>query len=206
MGRRSGRIGGMDQPLATRHRFRFGLRTLLVVVALAAVASWGYWVGWPWWQSHSKESRFTALVHNIKPGMTLHDLASSLEHFAVIQDLPLFTSQAIFDVNPLRATVLRAILFKNHIYCVQALIDGEKDSGKFDDDQLTSIELFDLSLPPPNFTGTKSIRPPRFERGSVGNAATDNLYLTYLDNFARFIYHRKNNPGFQYELIYSFPP
>ena len=28
------------QPLATRRRFRFGLRTLLVVVTLAAVGSW----------------------------------------------------------------------------------------------------------------------------------------------------------------------
>jgi hypothetical protein len=31
-----------------RRWFRFGLRTLLVVVTLAAVGSWGYWVAWPW--------------------------------------------------------------------------------------------------------------------------------------------------------------
>ena len=37
----------MDQPVAKRRRFRFGLRTLLVIVTLAAVGSWGHWVAWP---------------------------------------------------------------------------------------------------------------------------------------------------------------
>ena len=40
----------MDQPPAIRRRwFRFSLRMLLAVVTLAAVGSWGYWIGWPWW-------------------------------------------------------------------------------------------------------------------------------------------------------------
>ncbi len=57
---------GMDQPPATRRRFRFGLRTLLVVVTLAAVASWGYWVAWPWWQAHREQVDFETAVQKLQ--------------------------------------------------------------------------------------------------------------------------------------------
>ena len=56
------------QSAATRRRFRFGLRTLLVVVSLAAVASWGYWVAWPWWQAYREQIEFEAAVRQLKVG------------------------------------------------------------------------------------------------------------------------------------------
>jgi len=59
----------MDQPTTSR-RFRFGLRNLLVVVTLAAVGSWAYWFGWPWWSLHREQMRFEAAVQKMKIGMT----------------------------------------------------------------------------------------------------------------------------------------
>ena len=60
----------MDQLPATRRRFRFGLRTLLAVVTLAAVASWGYWVGWPWWKLHKEQMQFEHLARRLKANVS----------------------------------------------------------------------------------------------------------------------------------------
>jgi hypothetical protein len=46
-------------------RPRFSLRTLLIFVAVFAVASWGYFIGWPWYQ----QLRFETTVRQLKVGM-----------------------------------------------------------------------------------------------------------------------------------------
>jgi hypothetical protein len=51
-----------------RRWFRFSLRTLLIVVAAAAMASWGYWVGWPWWSLHREQMFFETEVQKLKVG------------------------------------------------------------------------------------------------------------------------------------------
>jgi hypothetical protein len=54
-------------PTHTCRRLRFSLRTLLLLVAVCAVATWIYLTGWPWlvayWQqaSTANESRYIAL-------------------------------------------------------------------------------------------------------------------------------------------------
>ena len=58
----------MDQPPTSRRRFRFGLRTLLAVVTFAAIGSWVYWIGWPWWTNLCEQSEFLAAVRQIKAG------------------------------------------------------------------------------------------------------------------------------------------
>ena len=60
----------MNDSSDRRRWFQFRLRTLLVVVTLAAVASWGYWFGWPWWQNYQQQVRFEAAVRQLKTGMT----------------------------------------------------------------------------------------------------------------------------------------
>jgi hypothetical protein len=55
-----------SSPTIRRHRFRFGLRTLLAVVTLAAVGSWGYWVAWPWWQEYGDRISFENEVKGLR--------------------------------------------------------------------------------------------------------------------------------------------
>jgi hypothetical protein len=59
-----------SSPLIRRRRFRFGLRTLLAGVGLAALGSWAYWVAWPWWQIRHEELQFAAVARQIQVGMT----------------------------------------------------------------------------------------------------------------------------------------
>ena len=57
-------MGGMDQPPATRLCFRFSLRALLVVVTLAAVGSWAYWIAGPWWAIYREQHEFLRGCYN----------------------------------------------------------------------------------------------------------------------------------------------
>ena len=56
-----------NQSTANRGRwFKFSLRTLLVLVTVAAVASWGYGVTWPWWQAYREQTLFEAAIQHLK--------------------------------------------------------------------------------------------------------------------------------------------
>jgi len=187
---------------------RFGLRAIFIAVTVGAVIFWGYWIGWPGWKLYLQESRFVAQVNSVKAGTTVRELRNSLDSLAQILELPVFTSEFLFDVNPRRAANVRTFAFGDRLYCVVIVIDGEQHTGNLGNDKLTRIELIDLSLPPADYNDTwmPGSRPVRIDeqQGSVGTAALDQLYISYLSKFARFIYEdRTNNPGFKYKLIYS---
>src|SRR6478672_3849658 len=63
-----------SQPVARRRRFRFGLRTLLAAVTLAAVGSWAYWFGWPWWLAYRERIQFERTARQLKVGSTMDDV------------------------------------------------------------------------------------------------------------------------------------
>src|SRR5262245_48088675 len=55
-------------PAKRRPRFRFGLRTLLLFVTAAAVASFAYWVAWPRWLIYREQVRFEESVKQLRAG------------------------------------------------------------------------------------------------------------------------------------------
>jgi hypothetical protein len=57
-----------------RRWFRFSLRTLLVLVTLAAVGSWAYWIGWPWWLVSREQSQIVELVSQLKIGISMNEV------------------------------------------------------------------------------------------------------------------------------------
>jgi hypothetical protein len=192
--------------------FRFGLRTLLVMVTLAAVGSW-FFFSWPRWKLHLRESQFIEPIKNAKAGDMLRVVQQFIHRDPETRFL---TSDSLWDIQPRRATNMWAFVFPDRIYCILMEIDGEHHNGNTNDDPLNKIELLDLALPPTDYTdqwrqgrrpvamfehsNSTSWPPPPSSRG------TDKL-SSYLGNFLYFVYgDRKDNPGYQYKVIYSDPP
>jgi hypothetical protein len=70
-----------DTPVKRRRWFQFRLRTLLVVVTVAAVASWGYWMAWPWLYSYLERRRFELAASQIKAGATQKNVTTALADY-----------------------------------------------------------------------------------------------------------------------------
>jgi hypothetical protein len=154
---------------------------LLVVVTLAAVGSWGYWFGWPWLLWHSQQSRFVAAAQQVKVGMS-RGAADALADFDGIR-------QGWFHLQPKhdQEGSLIARHWPNATYCLYTVATAQ-DSLGCPPGKLLKVEL--LKLP----AGSLSI-PDAYD--SVLLAFS---FLEFFDG------DHKNNPGFQYELIYSDPP
>jgi len=168
------------------------------VVTLTAVASWGYWIGWPWWVIYRQQAQFVASVKHVKAGMTIQkglEFADSDLHAKRIQ----ITGK--FDPK-LRPVMCFFYLWANAVYCVRCVGANWEQTPEYlhvdVDSPLILFEVFRLPPMPPNYLG-QGYDGPRLVA----------LYGShqYLADFAEFLYtDRKNNPGFQYELIYSDPP
>ena len=71
----------MNDSSDRRRWFQFRLRTLLVVVTLAAVASWGYWFAWPRLYSYLERRRFELAASRLKAGVSEKDVTTALAEF-----------------------------------------------------------------------------------------------------------------------------
>lgn len=105
---------GMDNaPAKPRRRFRFGLRTLLSVVMLAAVGSWGYWSGWPWWSLYREQAKIESSLSALKVGVNVADAEKRLPH----------TTCYVLAANGLTCYGDRAMLdtysWPNACYCIR---------------------------------------------------------------------------------------
>ena len=139
------------QPAAPRRRFRFGLRTLLAVVTLAAVASWGYWIGWPWWLVHREQMKFEESVGQIKIGMTPSAASKLVDWKSRIT-----TNSVAFDSqhNPIELT---KYVWPNAIYCIYYEVPIPKD-GIPSNGACSSVEVFSPSTCTGFLSGTHSKR------------------------------------------------
>jgi hypothetical protein len=182
---------------AGRGRFRFGLRTLLLLVTLAAVGSWGYWFGWPSWQAFRLRQKFESNVRSLKAGDNLSGATTlaGAKHDALMvlrQAEALYWSSGMCSYELPGAT-----------YCV---------FGEFPrlsrGTECVRIEVYRI---PPMPSGYRSQRNKSNSPLKYGSSHSDlpghYPQMEYTNDFFCFLNgDRKNNPGFEYELIYSDPP
>jgi hypothetical protein len=186
-----------DQPQspANRRRFRFGLCTLVVVMALAAVGSWSYWIVWPWWQAYLEQTQFEASARTIKAGMS----RSESERILPGKFVTGATDTHGKKISLTQFDWKSATCF---IYC------GYPDStgpGSNLNIAFSSVEI--LRVPPiPNDYHPRTARMLALFAHPDENFAPISPRQYYFLDFLEFISDdRKNNYGLQYELIYSGP-
>jgi hypothetical protein len=188
-----------SSPAIRRRRFRFGLRTLLAVVTLTAVASWSYWFGWPWWVNWREQVAFENSVRQIKAGMTRNQWTDLIQWNNS-------NRPASHDYDPQHVRVgLTWLVWPNAVYCIFYRVPGGIGLNGDNNIPCSSIEVFRLPQIPRGYKARtesgKEYESPEFKD------FPDIQTLTYVSDFFGFISgDRKNNPGFQYELIYSDPP
>jgi hypothetical protein len=189
-----------NAPATPRRRFRFGLRTLLAVVTLAAVASWAYWIGWPWWLDHCERIKMEQSIRQFQPGMPLaqfHGLVGNalLRLVRVTGFSDGSVGHQVFDFDIGRGL---------YIACIEVQLSDPTGDGEI----CRRLEFYRLPLPPIDYRAHTS-HGLAVDSSEVTPATTpsERARMLYMADFREFIAgDRKNNPGFQYELIYSDPP
>jgi hypothetical protein len=173
---------------------QFRLRTLFILLTIAAVAAWGYWFGRPRWILGREQSAFEASARQIKAGMTRNEwtkfvLWNNSKHPASHQ----------YDSQHVRIG-LTWVVWPNAIYCIYYGMPGATGSGDYDT-PCSSVEVFRI---PPVPTGYQS---NSVKIAFMSKNFPDGELLSYMIDFLDYICgSRKNDPIFQYKLVYSDPP
>ncbi len=183
------------QPTAKPRRFRFGLRTLLAVVTLAAVGSWGYWVAWPWWQAYREQVNFEAAASQLRIGENI----PIDKQFGTIKGNDTLTT--IKDGANLVSEVGKYIR-SNASYCIiwTIRITPNPLNGGW---EYVKVSVYRLQHAPVDY------RPYRDHENSPYYTPSSSWLrdIKYLDDFADFILgDTQDGRRYQYELIYSDPP
>jgi len=177
-------------------KFRFSLRTLLILVTLCAVACWAYWIGWPWWQIQREQARFVASVKNLKAGVTYShppwNMVESGSHCKVIA-----TDVAVAN-DAVPPSSARIYIWPNAVYLIRCIAEDWKSGGVPPQvgaarSPCIKIEVFKSFPPPPDY---------RSKWGADYSAK----YGCESDLAAIVMEGKPNDNGFKYELIYADPP
>ena len=124
--------------------FRFSLRALLVLVTRAAVASWGYWIGWPWWENYRLHQEFERSAKEIKINMTVGDAIDQMghkvgevshEHYRQLNGKEIFFSRYRWPDSE---------------YCIYYVIGKTSGNSPYQG-TISSVEVF--RLPPRSYQG-----------------------------------------------------
>ena len=103
-------------------RFQFGLRTLLLAVALAAIASWVCYVVRPWWKRDPDQVRFLEAAKRIKAGMTIYEPFQLVEHV----DYACRYYYETFGSHEGKTILMTSYCWDDVIYCVYFAPDATR--------------------------------------------------------------------------------
>jgi hypothetical protein len=195
------RMSERPQPATKPRRFRFGLRTLLAIVAVAAIASWACWVGRPLWLAHREQTGFEMIVKQLKAGIVTNKAVSMLG-----QGMASFGWDRGFAfIDDERHSGLMEFSWPNTTYAIYFEYRDKWDISTLSENPWANLEVFRLPNRPIDYT----------PHTASGRKVIANLPLNsperpewaYRQDLLEFLSgDRKNNPGFEYELIYSDPP
>jgi hypothetical protein len=190
---------GTDTTLPQRRgRFQFGLRTLLLTVALIAVASWVYCVVWPWWNGNPDQARFLDPAQKIKAGMTRY------ESYRLVHDEYGCKRYDSGGLAERKLIFMTSYCWIDRIYCIY-VVTGPVPRRHELLEPIYSVEIFRLSPAPPNYPWTPCVAS--FHSDVIRFRRSDVPLGNYLSDFAAFLSgDRRQNAGFQYELVYRDPP
>jgi hypothetical protein len=193
----------MTEAKPKRRWLRFSLRKLLLVVTLAALASWGYWIGWPGLVANWQQHVFEHSVASLHVGVRVRDTNEETFPFPPHKGDGEWGS--LFDINGDRIWVGQYSL-TNGVYFV-CLKCPKGFQGEDYEAPSTRVEVFRLPPVPSNYAAKRKInddpvaklaRPP-----SPGEPPDD----AYYGDFVQFVFgDRKDDFGLKCELIYSDPP
>jgi hypothetical protein len=178
-----------------KFRPQFSLLTLLIFVAAVAVLSWVY-CGWPKWRAYWEEARFEFAVKQLKVGIIPAVAGNRLS----IEGVP--AMQTTYNQHPSARLgdpafyhVLKQYSVQNVVYLVYFRCPmGQSAFG--DSSPCSSIEVFRFPRTPIDGQLLSKIASP-----------SENPVEAYWIKAMGFVVgDRKNNPGFDCQLIYADPP
>jgi len=196
----------MDESSIDQRRwFRFSLRTLLAVVALVAVLGWIYWVGWPLWRMHREQQKFESAVQRLRIGID-----SDEAHGPLARDLlSLHWNNAIYTWTfGSHHSGLMEYDWPNAVYFIYFVFRDKIDAsnqGLITKIPWLSVEVYRLPKPPSDYAARTA--GGRMMADLPADSAFERARTAYRYDFLDFMSgDRKNEPGFQGELIYSDLP
>ena len=173
---------------------------LLAVVSLAAVASWGYWIAWPWWRAQQEQARFIEAVKQIHIGSTPSDAWTIISGNRGHQPVRGYGGSK-------KGTTFGWLEYEwpNAVYLVAFdLQDGS--SGNPDYMKSESVQLYRLPPPRAGYQPRTNSGQKELSNWKPGDAWAKDQDCYLMDCIDFFSGDQTHAPGFQFELIYSDPP
>ncbi len=127
----------------SRHLFRFSLRTLLIVVTVAAIGSWVYWSGWPRFWIFWQQTQFENGARRLKVGSV------PLTGMQLVSGKNLQSTTYTSDGRG-RLIGLTKHVWPNAVYCIYYVFPRGYSGGMMNC-PCDSVEVFRLPPVPPGY-------------------------------------------------------
>lgn len=180
-------------------RPRFRLKTLLVLLGVAAILCAGIWQFWPQWRAHRARVRFARAAAEFRAGMSVTDIT------AVVGpgDWTSYSSDAQG-----RIVALSPYFLEGAWYCVYLRLDSMSRERTGSRIPSTSVTTYRLAVPPKGYlpqtrAAKDRVNPPASKRASrrrlTGEDARRAAYIK--DFYMHITGYAKDDLGIRYEEL-----